>query len=83
LPVAMMKPWHLDPEEAVRNMRLAVHEQYPYRLPLIVEAVGVVDDPFRASVIVSVADAQRIRRELQKYDFLGRWAVVFIIGDDV
>ncbi|MFS8523313.1 MAG: hypothetical protein FWJ83_00485 [Limnochordales bacterium] len=72
-----------DPEEAVRNMRLAVHEQYPYRLPLIVEAVGVVDDPFRASVIVSVADAQRIRRELQKYDFLGRWAVVFIIGDDV
>src|SRR5690606_41421606 len=57
--------------------------QYPYRLPLIVEAVGVVDDPFRASVIVSVADAQRIRRELQKYDFLGRWAVVFIIGDDV
>ena len=72
-----------DPELAIRNPRLAVHELYPYRVPLMVQAVGVVDDPFRASVIVSVADAQRIRRELQKYDFLGRWAVVFIIGDDV
>ncbi len=72
-----------DPEEAVRNGRLSVHDVYPYRLPLIVQAVGVVDDPFRASVIVSSADARRIRRELQKYDFLGRWAVVFVIGDGV
>lgn len=71
-----------DPELAIRNSRLAVHEAYPYRVPLLVQAVGVVDDPFRASVIISVADAQRIRRELQKYDFLGRWAVVFVIGDD-
>lgn len=71
-----------DPELAIRNSRLEVHEAYPYRVPLIVQAVDVVDDPFRASVIISVADAQRIRRELQKYDFLGRWAVVFIIGDD-
>lgn len=75
--------YEYDPDEAVRNRRLAVHEAYPYSAPLIVEAVGVVDDPFRASVIISVADAQRIRRELQKYDFLGRWAVVFIIGDGV
>lgn len=72
-----------DPEDAVENSRLAVHEMYPYRNPLIVQAVGVVDDPFRASVIISVADAERIRKELQKYDFLGRWAVVFIIGDGV
>ncbi len=70
-----------DPEEAVETPRLAVHEMYPYAVPLIVQAVGVVDDPFRASVIISVADAERIRKELQKYDFLGRWAVVFIIGD--
>lgn len=74
--------YEYDPEQAVRNMRLAVHEAYPFIAPLLVQAVGVVDDPFRASVIISVADAQRIRRELQKYDFLGRWAVVFIIGDD-
>lgn len=72
-----------DAELAVKSPRLAVHEAYPYRVPLIVEAVDVVDDPFRASVVLSVADAERIRRELQKYDFLGRYAVVFIIGEDV
>lgn len=72
-----------DAELAVKSPRLAVHEAYPYRVPLMVEAVDVVNDPFRASVVLSVADAERIRRELQKYDFLGRYAVVFIIGEDV
>jgi len=68
-----------DPDEATRHPRLAVSELYPYRLPLVVTAVGRVEDVFRTSVIISVADAARIRRELAKYDFLGRNAVVFII----
>jgi len=68
-----------DPDEAIRHPRLAVSELYPYRLPLVVTAVDRVDDLFRASVVVSGADADRIRRELAKYDFLGRYAVVFII----
>lgn len=72
-----------DIDSAIKNPRLAVHEVYPYRVPFIVQAVDVVDDPFRASVVVSVTDAERIRRELQKYDFLGRYAVVFVIGEDV
>lgn len=68
-----------DPDQALRHPRLAVSELYPYSLPLVVTAVGRVDDLFRASVVISVADADRIRRELAKYDFLGRYAVVFVI----
>lgn len=70
-----------DPNEALKHHRLAVHEQFPYTVPLVVPATDLVDDPFRASVIVSVADAARIRRELEKYDFFGRYAVVFLVGD--
>ena len=68
-----------DLDEAFRHPRLAVSELYPYSLPLVVTAVGRVNDPFRASVVISVADADRIRRELAKYDFFGRYAVVFVI----
>ncbi|OUN00042.1 MAG: hypothetical protein BAA04_06115 [Firmicutes bacterium ZCTH02-B6] len=68
-----------DPDEAIRHPRLAVSELYPYRLPLVVTAVGRVEDVFRTSVVISVADAAIIRRELAKYDFLGRNAVVFVI----
>lgn len=68
-----------DPDEALRHPRLAVSELYPYRLPLVVSAVGRVEDLFRASVVISGADADRIRQELAKYDFLGRNAVVFIL----
>ncbi|MBO8142579.1 MAG: hypothetical protein H0Z37_10470 [Firmicutes bacterium] len=68
-----------DLDEALRHPRLAVSEVYPYRVPLLVTAVARVDDPFQASVVVSGADADRIRRELEKYDFLGRYAVVFVI----
>lgn len=72
----------LDDEEATKHERLAVSPLYPYRVPLVVTATGVVDDAFRSSVIISRADAERIRRELTKYDFLGRYAVVFVIGDE-
>ncbi len=68
-----------DPDEAIAHPRLAVSELYPYRVPLVVSAIGRVDDMFGASVIISGADAARIRRELAKYDFFGRSAVVFIL----
>lgn len=70
-----------DPNDALKHARLAVHEHFPYTVPLIVAATALVDDPVRASVVISVADANRIRQELEKYDFLGRYAVVFILGD--
>lgn len=71
-----------DPNEALKHSRLAVNEHFPYTVPLIVPATALVDDPFRASVVISVADTARIRRELAKYDFLGRHAVVFLVGDE-
>lgn len=71
-----------DPDEVLKHHRLAVHERFPYTVPLMVSAVDLVDDPFHASAVISVADAARIRRELDKYDFLGRHAVVFLVGDD-
>lgn len=70
-----------DPNDAIKHARLAVNEHFPHTAPLIVPATALVDDPIRASVVISVADADRIRRELNKYDFFGRYAVVFILGD--
>lgn len=73
--VSYMKDLH----EALVHSRLAAHELYPYRLPMIVRAVGRVDDGFNASVIVRAHDADVIRRQLLRYDFLARFAVVFLI----
>lgn len=70
-----------EPNDALKHSRLAVNEQFPHTAPLIVSATALADDPIRASVVISVADAERIQRELEKYDFLGRYAVVFILGD--
>lgn len=70
-----------EPNDALRHSRLAVNEHFPHTAPLIVSATGLVDEPIRTGVVISGADAARIRRELNKYDFLGRYAVVFLVGD--
>jgi hypothetical protein len=65
-------------EEATTHPRLAVSEEYPMRLPLIVDAQGVSGVP-RTSVIIGEEAARRVRAATDQYDFLGRFAVVFVI----
>lgn len=65
-------------EDAVVHPRLNVHEAYPLRLPLIVDAVDGRDVP-RTGVVLSEADSRRVREALQQYDFFGRFAVVIVV----
>ena len=48
------------------------------RLPLIVDAQGVSGMP-RTSVIIGEEAARRIRAATDQYDFLGRFAIIFVI----
>lgn len=68
-----------DLAQALEHQRLAVHPAYPYRMPLVVRAVGKVNNGLNRDVVVSAYDAQLIRRYLERYDFLARYAVVFLI----
>lgn len=65
-------------EEALSHPRLNVHEEYPLRLPLIVDAVDGRDWP-RTGVVLGARDTRLIREALQEYDFFGRFAVVIVI----
>lgn len=58
--------------------RIQVDPDYPYASPLVIEAIGVVE-PFRTGVYISDADAERILESLVQYDFLARYAVVFLL----
>ncbi len=64
--------------EAIAHPRLEVSEIYPLRLPLIVDAQEAVGLPSTA-VVIGDADAQRIRRAVQHYDFLGRFSILFVL----
>lgn len=68
-----------DLPAALNHPRLAAHEHYPYRLPMIVQGMSRVEDGFGASVVVRTHDADVVRRHLERYDFLARFAVVFLI----
>lgn len=63
---------------AVSHSRLEVSEIFPLRLPLVIDAQGTRGSP-RTSVVVGQADAERIRRAVQNYDFLGRFSIVFVV----
>lgn len=65
-------------EEALSHPRLNVHEEYPLRLPLIVDAVDGRDLP-RTGVVLGARDTRLIREALQEYDFFGRFAVIIVI----
>lgn len=67
-----------DLREATSHPRLKVSDVYPFRLPLIIDAQGTRGLP-RTDVIIGAADAQRIREAVEEYDFLGRFAVVFVL----
>lgn len=58
--------------------RIAVDPAYPLAVPLVVKAVGVVE-PTRTSVIISDEAAEQILKALAAYDFLARFAVIFLI----
>ena len=67
-----------DLRDGISHPRLKVSDAYPLRLPLVVEAQGTRGLP-RTDVIVSEADARRIREAVAAYDFLGRFAVVIVL----
>jgi len=65
----------LDPELI---KRIQVDPEYGYALPLTVKAIGTIE-PARTAVYISDADAERILQALSQYDFLARYAVIFLI----
>ena len=65
-------------EEATTHPRIAVSPDYPMRLPLVVDAQRAVGLPTSAFV-VGVVDGKRIRQATDQYDFLGRFAIIFVI----
>ncbi|HEX6971650.1 MAG TPA: hypothetical protein VF234_05485, partial [Limnochordia bacterium] len=68
-----------DIQTAAGHSRLAVSPAFPYRYPLIVRALRVAEGPVPTSVVIHRGDAARLRSALEEYDFLGRFAVVFLI----
>jgi hypothetical protein len=62
---------------------MRVCEEYPLQLPLVISAQKAVGYPqayFPATaVVVGQADASLIRESIQTYDFLGRFAIVFVV----
>lgn len=65
-------------EEATSHPRLAVSTEYPMRLPLVVDAQDTTG-PTRTAVVVGLEDASRIQAATDQYDFLGRFAIVFVV----
>lgn len=58
--------------------RLEVSDFFPLRVPLVIDAQATAGLP-RTAAVISDADAERIRKAVQNYDFLGRFAVVFVV----
>lgn len=67
-----------DVEDAMSHERLNIDPDYPLRHPLVIDAVDGADTP-RTSVIIRERDAGLLYEALQEYDFLGRFAVVFVV----
>lgn len=67
-----------DLSQATRHPRLRVSEAYPLRVPLVVDAQGTRGTP-RTDVVIGAADAALIREAINHYDFLGRFAIVFVV----
>lgn len=67
-----------DLRQATTHPRLRVSEAYPLRLPLVVDAQGTRGLP-RTDVVIGAADAELIREAINHYDFLGRFAIVFVV----
>lgn len=70
--------YSLDLQEGTTHPRLKVSDAYPLRLPLVVDAQGTRGLPV-TDVIIGRADAARIRKAVETYDFLGRFAIVIVL----
>lgn len=70
-------------DEAAKHKRMRVCDEYPLQFPLVIsaqKAVGYPQPYFPATaVVIGQADASLIRQSVQHYDFLGRFAIVFVI----
>lgn len=64
--------------DAISHYRLNVDPNYPLRHPLVIDAIDGADSP-RTAVVISNYDADVLFRALNEYDFLGRFAVVFVV----
>jgi hypothetical protein len=65
-------------EDATTHSRLAVSPDYPMRLPLVLDAQQAIGLPPTA-VVVGEEDGRRIRQATDQYDFLGRFAIIFVV----
>lgn len=59
--------------------RLQLDVDYPYISPLIIKAKSVVE-PSRTGVYISEEDTERILAAMVQYDFLARYAVIFLLN---
>jgi len=58
--------------------RIVVDPDYPLAVPLVIKASAVIE-PARTSVVISDEAAEQVLRALAAYDFLARFAVIFLI----
>lgn len=68
----------LELEDAISHPRLNVDPEYPLRHPLVIDALSGADTP-RTGVVIRQHDAEVLYAALNEYDFLGRFAVVFVV----
>lgn len=67
-----------DLHDALSHTRLNIHPEYPLRYPLVIDAKEGMGNP-RTSVTIRDHDIRVLLKALEEYDFLGRFAVVFVI----
>lgn len=58
--------------------RIEIDSRYPIAIPLIINAISAIE-PTCTSVIISDESAEQIIQALAAYDFLARFAVIFLI----
>ncbi|HET7559996.1 MAG TPA: hypothetical protein VFK80_08555 [Limnochordia bacterium] len=69
--------------EAAANARLQLSPLYPYSRPLIIRPLRAYPERPVTSVVVSANQAREIRASLARYDYFGRFAVVFVVDSFV
>jgi hypothetical protein len=67
-----------DLSSAIVHHRLSIHPEYPLSHPLVIDALAGKDRP-KTGVVIGKSDAQALLNAIKEYDFLGRFAVVFVV----
>lgn len=68
----------LELEDALSHNRLNIDPDYPLRHPLVIDAIDGADLP-RTGVVIRRHDVDVLYAALNEYDFLGRFAVIFVV----